>query len=162
MKQQAEIYKVAGVDDEAPALDPVKKRKADQEDVSGTSQEQSFFEFRGKRTKKKYSSIRSNLNSLPLATSKTMASVPQCGSSTNTPPQSESNKKSKASASGGAESKPKAERRSTAVFVSGLPSDVDVEEVRTCFQKFGIIAESPDDNEKLIKLYNDKVGNFKG
>lgn len=34
MKQQAEIYKVAGVDDEAPALDPVKKRKAEQDDVS--------------------------------------------------------------------------------------------------------------------------------
>ena len=47
MKQQAEIYKVAGVDDEAPALDPVKKRKADQEDVSGTSQEQSFSQSKG-------------------------------------------------------------------------------------------------------------------
>lgn len=37
-----------------------------------------------------------------------------------------------------------------------------MEEVRTCFQKYGIIAESPDDNEKRVKLYNDKDGNFKG
>jgi HIV Tat-specific factor 1 len=35
MKQQAEIYKIPGVDDDAPALDPAKKRKAAQEeDVS--------------------------------------------------------------------------------------------------------------------------------
>lgn len=46
--------------------------------------------------------------------------------------------------------------------MSGLPSDVDVDEVRACFQRYGIIAESPDDNEKRIKLYNDKDGNFKG
>lgn len=128
MKQQAEIYKVAGVDDEAPALDSVKKRKAEQEDVSTWWHQCS------------------NIQKIALITAL----------------QSESNKKSKASASGAAESKPKVERRSTAVFVSGLPSDVDVEEVRTCFQKYGIIAESPDDNEKRVKLYNDKNGNFKG
>ncbi|KAF2209296.1 hypothetical protein CERZMDRAFT_47641, partial [Cercospora zeae-maydis SCOH1-5] len=34
MKRQAEIYKMPGVDDSAPALDPVKKRKATQEQAS--------------------------------------------------------------------------------------------------------------------------------
>jgi HIV Tat-specific factor 1 len=43
-----------------------------------------------------------------------------------------------------------------------LPQDVDTEEVRDVFQKYGIIAESAENDEKRIKLYNDEHGNFKG
>lgn len=46
--------------------------------------------------------------------------------------------------------------------MTGLPQDVDHEEVRDHFKKFGMIAESIDDNEQRVKLYNDKNGNFKG
>lgn len=40
--------------------------------------------------------------------------------------------------------------------------DTNQEEVRAYFKRFGLIAESVDDDEKRIKLYNDKDGNFKG
>lgn len=43
-----------------------------------------------------------------------------------------------------------------------MPQDVDHAEVRKFFEKFGLIAESVDDDEARIKLYNDKEGNFKG
>lgn len=46
--------------------------------------------------------------------------------------------------------------------MTGLPQDVDHEELRDHFKKFGLISESIDDNEKRVKLYNDKDGNFKG
>lgn len=132
MKQQQEIYKIAGVDDEAPALDPVKKRKAaQQDDVS-----------------------------------------PRCDTTkehgTTDTPQLDTNKKAKAtngaSATATATALPATSKLNdtTAVFVSGLPLDVNVDEIRDNFIKCGMIAESADDNEKRIKLYNDAEGNFKG
>lgn len=76
--------------------------------------------------------------------------------------------KTSTSTHAGANAKPNATaaakppRQNTAVFVTGLPQDVDHEEVRDHFKKFGMIAESIDDNEQRVKLYNDKNGNFKG
>lgn len=46
--------------------------------------------------------------------------------------------------------------------MTGLPEDIDADELREFFGKYGIIAESLDDNGKRIKLYNDQDGNFKG
>jgi HIV Tat-specific factor 1 len=46
--------------------------------------------------------------------------------------------------------------------VTGLPEDIDADELRKFFSRYGIIAESLDDNGKRIKLYNDKDGKFKG
>ncbi|EME87425.1 uncharacterized protein MYCFIDRAFT_75283 [Pseudocercospora fijiensis CIRAD86] len=116
MKQQQEIYKVAGVDDDAPAFDPVKKRKAAQQDDLDSNKK-----------------AKANTGATATATAKAIAAPPA--------------------------NKP---RQSTAVFVSGLPLDVDTEEVREVFSKYGIIAESAEDNEKRVKLYNDANGNFKG
>jgi HIV Tat-specific factor 1 len=142
VKQQAEIYKVAGVDDDAPALDPVKKRKADQEDVSAAASRLS--------------------RPAPPRPVPSTAAITDAAAAL----QSEPNKKAKAgaSASGAANAKPKSDapRQSRAIFVSGLPDDVEVEEVKRTFRLYGIIAESVDDDEKRIKLYTDKDGNFKG
>lgn len=46
--------------------------------------------------------------------------------------------------------------------MTGLPEDIDADELRDFFSRYGIIAESLDDNGKRIKLYNDKDGRFKG
>ncbi|KAK5741357.1 hypothetical protein LTR17_004064 [Elasticomyces elasticus] len=54
------------------------------------------------------------------------------------------------------------ERVNTAIYVTGLPDDVDAEELYDVFKKYGVIAEGIDDNTPRIKLYNDDEGNFKG
>ncbi|KAK3646952.1 hypothetical protein LTR22_013979 [Elasticomyces elasticus] len=100
-RKQQEAYKVDGVDENEPAMDP-KKRKAQDVDAEGNA---------------------------------VVA------------------KKQKA--------EPK-ERINTAIYVTGLPDDVDVEELYDVFKKYGVIAESVDDNTPRIKLYNDNEGNFKG
>ncbi|KAF7184964.1 Splicing factor U2AF-associated protein 2 [Pseudocercospora fuligena] len=136
MKQQQEIYKVDGVDDDAPAFDPVKKRKAaQQEDVSFNGCNNSSREHGATNARQLDSNKKAKANN--GATAKATASATAAPSA----------------------NKP---RQSTAVFVSGLPLDVDTEEVREVFSKYGIIAESADDNEKRVKLYNDANGNFKG
>jgi len=54
-------------------------------------------------------------------------------------------------------------RQNTAVYVTGLPLDVTVEEVREVFsRKCGVIAEEIDSGKPRIKLYNDDKGIFKG
>ncbi|KXT03997.1 hypothetical protein AC578_9301 [Pseudocercospora eumusae] len=111
VKQQQEIYKVDGVDENAPAFDPVKKRKAAQQDDKANN------------------GATANANASATAIAAPPANKP---------------------------------RQSTAVFVSGLPLDVDTKEVREVFKKYGMIAESADDDEKRVKLYNDANGNFKG
>ncbi|TGO65312.1 hypothetical protein BCON_0003g01080 [Botryotinia convoluta] len=59
--------------------------------------------------------------------------------------------------------KPLPPRANTAVYVTGLPSDVTVEEVHEVFsRKCGVIAEEIDSGKPRIKLYTDEKGEFKG
>lgn len=51
--------------------------------------------------------------------------------------------------------------KNTAVYVSRLPPDVTVDELRDAFSKFGLI-EIDDKDEPKIKLYADPQGNFNG
>ncbi|KAL6717974.1 hypothetical protein ACLMJK_004059 [Lecanora helva] len=54
------------------------------------------------------------------------------------------------------------ERKNTAVYVTCLPQDVTVEEVRSTFSRCGVIAEEIDSGKPRIKLYTDDNGNCKG
>ena len=54
------------------------------------------------------------------------------------------------------------ERKNTAIYITNLPSDTDVEEVQSVFSKCGVIAEEIDRGKPRIKLYIDDQGNFKG
>jgi HIV Tat-specific factor 1 len=54
------------------------------------------------------------------------------------------------------------ERKNTAVYVTSLPLDVTVDEIFDTFSKFGIIAESTENDEPRIKLYANDKGTFKG
>ncbi|TLD23244.1 hypothetical protein PspLS_07552 [Pyricularia sp. CBS 133598] len=74
-------------------------------------------------------------------------------------------RKKKRKAGGGDEEggKAKRPRQNTAVYVTGLPLDVTVEEIAELFsRKCGVIAENIDDSSPRIKLYTDGGGNFKG
>ncbi|KAI2614602.1 uncharacterized protein GGS25DRAFT_472415 [Hypoxylon fragiforme] len=54
-------------------------------------------------------------------------------------------------------------RQNTAVYVTGLPLDVTVDEVQEVFsRKCGVIAEEIDSGRPRIKLYTDEKGSFKG
>lgn len=54
-------------------------------------------------------------------------------------------------------------RANTAVYVTGLPHDVTVEEVHEVFsRKCGVIAEEIDSGKPRIKLYTNEKGEFKG
>ena len=53
-------------------------------------------------------------------------------------------------------------RRNTAVYVTNLPTDIDIDEVHSVFSKCGVIAEEIDARKPRIKLYTDEHGHFKG
>lgn len=54
-------------------------------------------------------------------------------------------------------------RANTAVYVTGLPFDVTVEEVASEFsRKCGMIAEEIDSGKPRVKLYTNEKGEFKG
>lgn len=54
-------------------------------------------------------------------------------------------------------------RANTAVYVTGLPFDVTIEDVAAEFsRKAGVIAEEIDSGKPRIKLYTDEKGEFKG
>ncbi len=54
-------------------------------------------------------------------------------------------------------------KQNTAIYVTGLPLDVTVEEVAELFsRKCGVIAEEIDSGRPRIKLYTDADGSFKG
>lgn len=53
-------------------------------------------------------------------------------------------------------------QQQTAVYVSKLPADVDLTELKQIFSKYGIIAEDLLAAKPKIKLYTDEEGNFKG
>ena len=50
----------------------------------------------------------------------------------------------------------------TAVYVTSIPLDVQLEEIRDTFSKCGVIAEEIDSGRPRIKMYVDDTGNFKG
>ncbi|KAI2640463.1 hypothetical protein GGS26DRAFT_538285 [Hypomontagnella submonticulosa] len=57
----------------------------------------------------------------------------------------------------------KRQKQNTAIYVTGLPLDVTVDEVHEVFsRKCGVIAEEIDSGRPRIKLYTDEKGNFKG
>ncbi|ONH69863.1 Splicing factor U2AF-associated protein 2 [Cyberlindnera fabianii] len=53
-------------------------------------------------------------------------------------------------------------RQNTAVYVSGLPLDCDVIELRQVFSKYGVISEDLLTGKARIKMYTDDEGKFKG
>ncbi|KAK5663476.1 hypothetical protein OQA88_3906 [Cercophora sp. LCS_1] len=76
----------------------------------------------------------------------------------NAPPASRPDKKRKNGPSTDREPK-----QNTAVYVTGLPFDVTVEEVADLFsRKCGVIAEEIDSGRPRVRLYTDVDGNFKG
>lgn len=140
MKLQAEIYKMDGVDDTAPAFDPAKKRKAALENVSDPSPAGSH--------------VAADNSQLELQNKRAKAD----GGATDT-----------ANANGGATDTDNGDavaiakpRTDCAVFVTDLPLDVDSDEVRDVFSKYGMLAESAETNEKRVKVYYDEDGNSKG
>ncbi|EMD01021.1 hypothetical protein BAUCODRAFT_20991 [Baudoinia panamericana UAMH 10762] len=54
------------------------------------------------------------------------------------------------------------ERPNTAIYVTSLPDDVDIDELHDKFSRYGIISENLETNEPRIKLYYDDDGKFKG
>ncbi|KAI8062690.1 nuclear mRNA splicing factor-associated protein [Gongronella butleri] len=58
--------------------------------------------------------------------------------------------------------KPKKEVKNTSVYVSGLPADVTIHELRDTFSKCGVIMEDLDTGEPKIKLYRNKEGELQG
>lgn len=140
MKRQAEIYKVAGVDEDEPALNPAKKRKeAHLEEVSKALSATYYRWCDGTDT------------SQPESNPKDAKTNTGAGNGAG------------ASAAGsGAQPAPANAKKNSAVYVTGLPDDIDADELRDFFSRYGIIAESLDGDSKRIKLYNDSEGNFKG
>ena len=53
-------------------------------------------------------------------------------------------------------------RKNTAIYVTKLPSDTDLEEVQHVFSRCGLIAENVDNGEPRIRLYTDDEGQLKG
>lgn len=58
--------------------------------------------------------------------------------------------------------KAKKPRVNTAVFVTSIPLDVELDEIRDVFSKCGVIAEEIDSGRPRIKMYYDDDGKFKG
>ena len=54
------------------------------------------------------------------------------------------------------------ERKNTAVYITNIPFDADMEEVQHVFSKCGVIAEEIDSGRPRIRMYTDDQGNFKG
>ena len=57
---------------------------------------------------------------------------------------------------------PRPEKKNSAVYVSSLPDDVTEKELRDVFSRYGVIAESTDNDKPRIKLYYNDEGDFKG
>ncbi|KAI8073482.1 uncharacterized protein B0P05DRAFT_548747 [Gilbertella persicaria] len=50
----------------------------------------------------------------------------------------------------------------TSVYVTGVPPDATVDEIKTVFSKCGVIMEDLETGEPKIKIYRDEKGNIKG
>lgn len=57
---------------------------------------------------------------------------------------------------------PKKPRVNTAVYVTNIPLDADVDEINHVFKTCGVIAEEIDSGKPRIKMYEDESGKFKG
>jgi len=53
-------------------------------------------------------------------------------------------------------------KKNTAIYVSGLPKDITVDELKTTFSKCGQLAQSIDTGASRIKIYTDTDGTCKG
>ncbi|KAJ5227932.1 hypothetical protein N7489_008640 [Penicillium chrysogenum] len=60
------------------------------------------------------------------------------------------------------EPKVKKPRVNTAVWVTNIPRDAELSEIRDLFSKYGILAEEVDTGKPRIKMYTDEDGNFNG
>ncbi|KAJ5211150.1 Nucleotide-binding alpha-beta plait [Penicillium cf. griseofulvum] len=60
------------------------------------------------------------------------------------------------------EPKVKKPRVNTAVWVTKIPADAELSEIRELFVKYGILAEELDTGKPRIKMYTDEHGNFNG
>ena len=58
--------------------------------------------------------------------------------------------------------KAKADKPSTAIYVTSIPLDATLEEIHQVFSRCGMIAEEIDSDGPRIKMYKDDEGNFKG
>ncbi|PCG89408.1 Nucleotide-binding, alpha-beta plait [Penicillium occitanis (nom. inval.)] len=58
--------------------------------------------------------------------------------------------------------KQKRQRVNTAVYITSIPLDATLDEIRDVFCKCGVIAEEIDSGRPRIKMYMDESGNFKG
>lgn len=58
--------------------------------------------------------------------------------------------------------KQKKPRVNTAVYVTSLPLDATLDEIKDVFCKCGVIAEEIDSGRPRIKMYTDENGKFKG
>ncbi|KAI9263294.1 hypothetical protein BDA99DRAFT_509858 [Phascolomyces articulosus] len=58
--------------------------------------------------------------------------------------------------------KQKREPKITSVYVTGVPPDATMDEMKTVFSKCGVIMEDLDSGLPKIKIYHDKEGNPKG
>ncbi|PKY09033.1 putative nuclear mRNA splicing factor-associated protein [Aspergillus campestris IBT 28561] len=79
-----------------------------------------------------------------------------------TPAQLRNKRKQQAGSDEGPEQKQKKQRVNTAVYVTSIPLDTELEELRDVFSKCGVIAEEIDSGRPRIKMYVDDQGNFKG
>ncbi|GIZ39671.1 hypothetical protein CKM354_000304600 [Cercospora kikuchii] len=142
MRRQAEIYMVPGVDENAPGVDPVKKRKAAQDQSDSN-----------KKAKAGPAVGDASTNAIANASA-------SAGANANAASSAAVNDNADATATAAPAAAPS--KPTTAIFVSGLPLDTDEGEVRDCFCKFGIIQESVDGNKQRIKLYRDEHGDLTG
>ncbi|SMQ46672.1 unnamed protein product [Zymoseptoria tritici ST99CH_1A5] len=110
MKQWAEAYKVEGVDENEPAMNPAQKRKQAQLD----NPEENPNANKAKRTTN-------------ATTAKTTATD-------------------------------KLLDPDNAIVVTGLPLDVNADEIEKVFQRYGVIAETPNDSSKIIHISENEDG----
>lgn len=54
------------------------------------------------------------------------------------------------------------EDKNTNVYVSGLPSDITVDEYKDLMNKYGLVMFDPHTKQPKLKLYLDEEGNPKG
>lgn len=53
-------------------------------------------------------------------------------------------------------------RSATAIFVSNLPLDAQVEEIATTFSRYGVLLEDGEGNPRIKMYHDEKTGMFKG
>ncbi|KAH9946981.1 hypothetical protein B0H21DRAFT_741200 [Amylocystis lapponica] len=76
-------------------------------------------------------------------------------------PSTKRGKKNAASAASGSSGQPERKSKNTAVYVTGLPPDADVDEIATCFSRFGLLEED-DTGLPKVKMYARDDGSFSG